>query len=226
MDWVNKLWVCPLCLTRNSFPPSYSHITPQLMPSELDQNSTTIEYEQQQPEATQPAFLFVVDLAIPENELEAIKASIEQTLTLLPADCLVGLITFGKHCNVHEIGYVHCNKSIVFRGDIHGDDAKLKNFTVDRIKHLLEVTPQNHDISRFLQPVGDIINEFNEILEDITVDQWTPKRASRPDKCTGVAALVAVALMEACLQGSNARIMLFSGGAPTIGPAPEASPQV
>merc|ERR1712087_914799 len=52
--------------TRNSFPPSYSHITPQLMPSELDQNSTTIEYEQQQAEATQPAFLFVVDIAIPE----------------------------------------------------------------------------------------------------------------------------------------------------------------
>ena len=69
------------------------------------------------PAIIQPAFLFVVDLAIPENGLEAINASIEQTLTLLPSECLVGLITFGKHCSVH--GYVHCNKSIVFRGDIH-----------------------------------------------------------------------------------------------------------
>jgi len=203
------------------------------MPSELDQNSTTIEYEQPliaaqqqgqaataavQQQQSSPAFLFVIDTTIPENELEAIKASIEQTLTLLPEDCLIGLITFGKHVSVHEIGYSACNKCVVFRGDIHNDEEKLKNFTVDRIKHLLEVTPSNGGISRFFQPISEILNEFTEMLEDINVDAWRAARACRPDKCTGVAALVSVALMESCLQGYNARIMLFSGGAPTVGP--------
>eukprot|EP00485_Elphidium_margaritaceum_P003146 CAMPEP_0202686984 /NCGR_PEP_ID=MMETSP1385-20130828/2714_1 /ASSEMBLY_ACC=CAM_ASM_000861 /TAXON_ID=933848 /ORGANISM="Elphidium margaritaceum" /LENGTH=816 /DNA_ID=CAMNT_0049341685 /DNA_START=32 /DNA_END=2482 /DNA_ORIENTATION=- len=231
VDWTNKLWVCPLCLTRNVFPPSYNHISPQNMPSELDQNATTIEYEQAIPvgnpagaqsTATQaqqsPAFLFVIDTAIPENELEAIKASIEQTLATLPEDCLVGLITFGKHVNVHEIGYTQCNKCIVFRGDIHNDEEKLKNFTVDRIKHLLEVQPMQTGIARFFQPIADVLSDFNEILEGITVDQWRAQRACRPDKCTGVACQVAVALMEACLPAYNGRIMLFSGGPPTVGP--------
>eukprot|EP01083_Nonionella_stella_P036835 100472_1 len=220
VDWQSKIWVCPLCLTRNAFPPSYNHISPQNMPSELHQNSTTIEYETRPPNVpqTSPSFLFVIDTAIPENELEGIKASIEQTLTLLPEDCLIGLITFGKHVSVHEIGYTECNKCIVFRGDIHKNEEKLKNFTVDRIKHLLEVSPTNGGISRFFQPIADIVNEFNEILEDINCDEWIAKRACRPDKCTGVACQVAVALMESCLQSYNGRIMLFSGGAPTVGP--------
>ena len=223
VDWVNKLWVCPLCLTRDAFPMSYQHSSPQNLPSELEEDATTIEYEVKSPEAAasstqSPAFLFVIDTAIPENELEAIKASIEQTLTLLPEDCLIGLITFGKHASVHEIGFVECNKCIVFRGDIHQNEEKLKNFTVDRIKHLLEVSPTNGGISRFFQPIHEIINDFNEILEDINCDQWVAKRSCRPDKCTGVACQIAVSLMEACLEGYNGRIMLFSGGAPTIGP--------
>eukprot|EP00486_Rosalina_sp_Unknown_P013244 CAMPEP_0201593950 /NCGR_PEP_ID=MMETSP0190_2-20130828/191416_1 /ASSEMBLY_ACC=CAM_ASM_000263 /TAXON_ID=37353 /ORGANISM="Rosalina sp." /LENGTH=370 /DNA_ID=CAMNT_0048053375 /DNA_START=329 /DNA_END=1438 /DNA_ORIENTATION=- len=201
------------------------------MPSELDQNSTTIEYEQlqsqsqltqqpQQPQQQQsPAFLFVIDTVHEqEAELDAIKASIEQILTILPEDSLIGLITFGKHVSVHEIGFIQCNKSIVFRGDIDNDENKLKNFTVDRIKHLLEVTPLNGGISRFFQSISEIGNEFNEILEDINIDQWRASRACRPDRCTGVACQIAISLMESCLQGYNGRIILFSGGAPTIGP--------
>ena len=226
VDWVNKLWVCPLCLTRNAFPPSYNHISPQNMPSELDQNSTTIEYEQQLPQQQQqqqqqqsPAFLFVIDTVHEqEAELDAIKASIDQILITLPEDSLIGLITFGKHVSVHEIGFTQCNKSIVFRGDIHNDENKLKNFTVDRIKHLLEVTPLNGGISRFFQSISEIGNEFGEILEDINIDQWRAKRGCRPDRCTGVAVQIAISLMESCLQGYNGRIILFSGGAPTVGP--------
>ena len=198
------------------------------MPSELDENSTTIEYEQRSTNNDRsPAFLFVIDIGIEENELESIKESIQQTLLLLPEDCLIGLITFGKHVSVHEIGFTQCNKCIVFRGDIHNDQEKLKNFTIDRIKHLLQISEidnngdnnnNNNNISRFFQPISEISNEFNEILDDINIDQWRCQRACRPDKCTGVASQIAVSLMESCLQGYNSRIILFSGGAPTIGP--------
>ncbi len=51
-----------------------------------------------------PAFLFVVDAAVLEEELQTIKDSLIQSLNLLPPDALVGLITFGK--NVRQT-YVH-----------------------------------------------------------------------------------------------------------------------
>jgi len=39
-----------------------------------------------------------------------------QALSLLPEKSLVGLITFGTHVHVHELGFADCPKSYVFRG--------------------------------------------------------------------------------------------------------------
>lgn len=39
-----------------------------------------------------------------------------QTLSLLPEEALVGLITFGTNVMVHELGFAECPKSYVFRG--------------------------------------------------------------------------------------------------------------
>lgn len=42
MDFRAKQWICPFCLQRNAFPPSYN-IAPNSMPPELLGNLTTIE---------------------------------------------------------------------------------------------------------------------------------------------------------------------------------------
>lgn len=211
MDYANKMWICVLCGNRNNLPQSYQHASHQSPPMEMMDEHTTIEYETKSEQTmAAPTFLFVIDTAVADEELEAVKAAIEQTLTLLPEDCMVGLITFGKHVSVHEIGYTECNKCVVFRGDIHGNEETEKNFTVDRVKHLLGITPENGLISRYFLPIRDVLNEFHEILDDINVDQWTPRRACRPDKCTGVASLVAVALMESCLQGMSLTLSTLS----------------
>lgn len=39
-----------------------------------------------------------------------------QTLSLLPEEALVGLITFGTNVMVHELGFAECPKSYVFKG--------------------------------------------------------------------------------------------------------------
>lgn len=39
-----------------------------------------------------------------------------QTLSLLPEEALVGLVTFGTNVMVHELGFAECPKSYVFRG--------------------------------------------------------------------------------------------------------------
>lgn len=39
-----------------------------------------------------------------------------QVLQMIPESSHVGLITFGTHVHVHELGYAECSKAFVFRG--------------------------------------------------------------------------------------------------------------
>ena len=77
---------------------------------------TTVEYVLPgTPE--KPIFVFIVDTCVEEAELAEVKDSLQQSLNLLPEDAQVGLITFGKHVFVHELGATGFPKSYVFRGD-------------------------------------------------------------------------------------------------------------
>ena len=57
--------------------------------------STTIEYQLARPAPAPPIFLYVVDTCQEEDSLKALKDSLIMSLSLLPANALVGLITFG-----------------------------------------------------------------------------------------------------------------------------------
>jgi hypothetical protein len=50
-----------------------------------------------------PVFLFVVDSAISERELSHLKGVLISTITSLPLDVLVGIITFDSFINVREL---------------------------------------------------------------------------------------------------------------------------
>jgi len=76
--------VCVRC-TRNHFPPHYSeNISETNLPAELIPQFTTVEYELQTPPCGPPAFLFVVDTCVDEDELNHLRDSLLQTLNLLP----------------------------------------------------------------------------------------------------------------------------------------------
>jgi len=51
-----------------------------------------------------------------EEDLVALREALVLSLSLLPQNALVGLITFGTMAQVHELGYEACAKSYVFRG--------------------------------------------------------------------------------------------------------------
>ncbi|KAH8096262.1 hypothetical protein JL720_3623 [Aureococcus anophagefferens] len=206
VDYRTKLWTCPFCLGRNHFPPHYAeNITETNLPAELIPQFTTVEYELQARGAGPPVFLFVLDTCLPESELDSLKDSIQQTLNLLPENALVGLITFGAHVLVHEIGFGECHKSVAFRG--------AKDYTTQRVQELLNVSgaarggqgaaqPQGQQqqaaggrepaIGRYLMTVGDCSFTVESILEDLQKDPWP-------------------------VPGTSAR-MLFVGGPSTVGP--------
>ncbi len=51
-----------------------------------------------------------------DDDLQALKESLQMSLSLLPPAALVGLITFGRMVQVHELGCEGISKSYVFRG--------------------------------------------------------------------------------------------------------------
>lgn len=96
-----RLWICPFCLSRNSLPPHYKDITQDAIPPELHPQSTTIEYRLSRPAPSPPIFLYVVDTCQEEDSLKALKESLVMSLSLLPPNALVGLITFGMMVCIH-----------------------------------------------------------------------------------------------------------------------------
>uniref|UniRef100_A0A7S2W7G0 Protein transport protein SEC23 n=1 Tax=Rhizochromulina marina TaxID=1034831 RepID=A0A7S2W7G0_9STRA len=227
VDFRTKLWVCPFCLTRNHFPPHYAeNISESNLPAELISQFTTVEYELQTavPHGP-PIFLFCVDTCVDEEEMDELKDSLQQTLNLIPDDSLVGLITFGTHVMVHELGFTECPKSYVFRGT--------KEYPPQRVQDLLGIAPPGRmgvtaqqaamagrepALGKFLLPLSECTFNLEAILEDLQRDPWPVPGDQRVQRCTGVAMSVAVGLLESSFPRQGARIMLFAGGPPTVGP--------
>lgn len=74
-------------------------------------------------------FLYVVDTCMEDEDLQALKESMQMSLSLLPPTALVGLITFGRMVQVHELGCEGISKSYVFRGT---KDLSAKQLQVNR----------------------------------------------------------------------------------------------
>ncbi|KAH7097227.1 copii coat protein [Auriculariales sp. MPI-PUGE-AT-0066] len=223
IDVRGKLWICPFCLQRNSFPPHYKDISNTNLPPELLPKYTTIEYTLSRPAPVPPIFLFVIDTCLEPSELKALCDAVVVSLSLIPPYALIGLITFGTMTQVHELGYAECSKSYVFRGG--------KDYTPKQIQDMLllnpqnraaprpgQPVPQNYGASRFLLPVQQAEFQLTGLLEGLTKDAWPVASDKRPLRCTGVALGVAVGLLEAAFPNTGARIMLFAGGPCTEGP--------
>jgi len=92
-------------------------MTETCQPAELIPQFSTIEYTIMRATVPPPIFLYVIDTCMDEEELSSLKESLQLSLSLLPSNALIGLITFGKMVSVHELGsQTGCAKSYVFRG--------------------------------------------------------------------------------------------------------------
>lgn len=149
------------------------------------------------------------------------------SLSLIPPTALVGLITFGKMVQLHELGCDGFAKSYVFRGT--------KEVTTKQLQEQLGLgggaggRPQapaaaqgqqqaasgSHSNNSFLQPLQNIDMNLTDMIGDIQQDPWPVPQETRPFRSTGVALSLAVSLLEATFPNAGARIMLFVGGACT-----------
>ena len=74
--------------------------------------------------------------------MQALKESLQMSLSLLPPDALVGLITFGRMVQVHELSCEGISKSYVFRGTKDLTAKQIQVICVPLMKCLL--TFQNY----------------------------------------------------------------------------------
>lgn len=65
--------------------------------------STTIEYQLARPAPAPPIFVYVVDTCQDDDSLKALKDSLIMSLSLLPVNALVGLITYGTMVGTQTI---------------------------------------------------------------------------------------------------------------------------
>lgn len=219
------MWKCPFCNQPNQFPRAYAeNIRPDNLPAELYPQYTTLEYVMPtRSVAGPPVFLFVVDSYSDQEELDELKDSLQQSLSLLPETALVGLITFGAMVMVHEIGFSECPKAHVFRGTKMHDGASLQNLLGmtapgARGRATAKAIAPAEQAARFLLPVGECSFMLETILEDLQRDGWPVQTGDRPTRCTGAALAVAVGLLEVTNKSSGGRIMLFTGGPCNCGP--------
>eukprot|EP01133_Synstelium_polycarpum_P000232 gene232-282_t len=182
-------------------------------PSELLPNATTIEYALPTKETSLPIYLYIVDTCLPDDELQALTDTLTMSLSLIPENSYVGLITFGSMVQVYELGFTACPKSYVFRGNAA---QAFKASTL--IEKLGAPETFNLNSKRFLVPVGECEFNLTSILEEIQKDPCRVPSDKRPLRSTGMAFSVAASLLEAIAPNTGARIMSFIGGPATQGP--------
>jgi hypothetical protein len=86
-------------------------ISEQSLPAELYSTYCTIEYTLNRTvQPHPPVYLFMIDVCVSEDELAACKASVMQAISTLPEYVYVGLVTFGRHVHVYELGFTDCSK--------------------------------------------------------------------------------------------------------------------
>ncbi|XP_004923360.1 protein transport protein Sec23A isoform X2 [Bombyx mandarina] len=225
VDYRAKLWVCNFCFQRNPFPPQYAAISEQHQPAELIPNFSTIEYTITRAQAMPPIYLLVVDTCLDEEELGALKDSLQTSLSLMPQNALVGLITFGKMVQIHELGTEGISKCYVFKGT--------KDLSAKQIQEQLAIgrvnapNPQQQrpgapvpqpPAHRFLQPVKQCDMSLTDLLGELGRDPWPLGVGKRPLRSSGVALSLAVGLLEVTYPNTGARIMMFLGGPCSQGP--------
>ncbi|XP_013192170.1 protein transport protein Sec23A isoform X2 [Amyelois transitella] len=224
VDYRAKLWVCNFCFQRNPFPPQYAAISEQHQPAELIPNFSTIEYTIARAQTMPPIFLLVVDTCLDEEELSALKDSLQTSLSLMPQNALVGLITFGRMVQIHELGTEGISKCYVFKGtkDLPGKQIQ-EQLGIGRVNM---PNPQQRPgapvpqppVHRFLQPVKQCDMALTDLLGELGRDPWPLGVGKRPLRSSGVALSLAVGLLEVTYPNTGARIMMFLGGPCSQGP--------
>lgn len=209
IDFRAKTWSCPITSHRNALPKGYAErITPDNLPAEMTHES--IEYIiplNISGGIFPPTIIFLVDLCLPEEELDQLKDSLQQVISMLPSKIYVGLVTFGTVIRIHELSDTEVPRCYVLRGA-----------SENSVEYLKKILNLDQFSARFLQPLSACEIVLNSFIENLRPDPWPVTPNCRPNRCTGSAISAATSLLKNSTDSKGGRVMLFLGGPCTQGP--------
>ncbi|KEG10298.1 putative protein transport protein Sec23A [Trypanosoma grayi] len=205
IDYRSSTWGCPLCGTKNNFPPQHAHMSEHNLPSELLRGNEMVEYTtivKRDP----PAFAFVVDTCVDtEGELDGLKEFVMCALSKIPPEARVCVITYGTTVQIHELsGATEYPRSLVLRGS--------QEVTVETLKKVMR------EPNRFVGALADVSLTVSSIIEEVQQDVWPVSKSHRPLRCTGAALSAAASVLEIMSPNTGSCILGFISGICTQGP--------
>lgn len=223
----SDVWWCSFCHFANRLSQS------QIPSVGLDPECTTLEYILPQKSILPPIFFYVVDTCFEGEDVEDAYSSLKESLitsfSLLPEDALVGLISYGKNVQIHDLSGSEILTNYAFNGN---RDYKLED--VQQALGMLSPQMRAHQpqgdgasvlgrgSERFLQPVGIAEYELTKIIEDLPNNVFPhSSMKERPCRATGCALNVASLLLQTILGEmgtTGGHIITIIGGACTYGP--------
>lgn len=222
VDVNSRVWSCSICGNRNQFPSDLNQL-----PIEMNPNLLDIEYiipqnriNDANPIRKPTIFMFIVDLALDDDELTSLKENLIISIDLLPPNSMISLITYGKNVNVHEIVNQDCHSFYTFNGSKeYTRDGVTKRLGI--MKKNIEGLPNanNIDISnRFVQQKSMCEYSLTDLIDSLKKDSFKTPQYHRKERSTGCALNIAFHILSTLYPKVGSRIMLFTGGACTIGP--------
>lgn len=143
-----------------------------------------------------PAFVFVVDLCMADDELRALKNELK----------------------VYDLGFADCTRVVLFHGDRELSSTQIQQFLqLQSMKqaHLGKAVAVQKQ--GFLLAVSECEFSITAAIEEIR-SSGTFNPGHRPLRATGASISVAVGVLEGCMVKTGSRVMVFTSGPATIGP--------
>ena len=140
---------------------------------------------------------------------------------MLPEDCQIGIITYGRMVNVIELGSTDFPISYALNGE-----KSYKSFEIQELLGLLvrnassktEGTFVNASHRpKFIMPVSEVSFFVNSFLDDLQPEGWTKEHDKRDANCVGLAINTAISILEAYGSNECSRIEVFMGVPGSIG---------
>ncbi len=206
----NGAFTCLFCLYKNMIP---NQVLQSLQGNPLPETHpsyTTNEFTIKQ--ALPLSLIFIIDLSILDQELQALKQSILALLQVLPESTQIGLITCHKHVFIHDLSDTLIPRCYAF---------KAKEYTSQQFSQILRFNPSGANNSTsgiFLGPLHQVEYQFINCIEALKPSPWTTATDQRFETCTGTALQCAVLLLEQLVPKTAARLLTFIGGPCTYGP--------
>lgn len=219
-------WICPICGSRSPLPPHYHGISQDNLPLELNGTSSTMEYITSRPVQQPPIFMYVVDLCQDEDNLKALKETLVISLSYLPPNALVGLITYGSIVQVYDMGASTVNKSYIFRGDKDYSEKQVADMLNKPVVAQPGQMSMQNSLQRFFLPIEEIEHQLTTLIENLSPNPWPVAHGDRPNRATGAAINVAASLLGNTFSGFGARMFLFSAGSCTLNPGMIVGPKL